>query len=101
MGGLHSAKIILYSVDFDPLEKRLQQGDWAGIAGHLTEAALDLEKAGADFLLICTNTMLNVAEEVQVSTGISILHMAMKSRANRNTTTATAPRRPMAVHRFP
>ncbi|MEZ5535287.1 MAG: aspartate/glutamate racemase family protein [Thiolinea sp.] len=76
LGGLHSAKIILHSVDFDPIEKLQHQGDWAGTADILCEAARSVEKAGADFLLICTNTMHKVAPEVQAAIDIPLLHIA-------------------------
>jgi aspartate/glutamate racemase len=54
LGGLHSAKIVLYSVDFDPVEKLMGRGDWQGVAEDLSEAAVKIQSAGADFLLICT-----------------------------------------------
>lgn len=76
LGGLHSAKIAMVSVDFGPMEKMLQAGDWAGIADRLCAAAGAIEKAGADFLLICTNTMHNVYHEVCAAVGIPVLHIA-------------------------
>jgi aspartate racemase len=76
IGGLHSAKIVLYSVDFDPVEKLLGQGDWQGVAEALSEAALKIQAAGADFLLICTNTMHQVAPEIQDKIDIPLLHIA-------------------------
>ncbi len=76
LGGFHSAKILLYSVDFDPIEKLQNKGDWAGTAEILTEAAKKLEKGGADFLLICTNTMHRVAPQIEESLTIPILHIA-------------------------
>jgi len=76
LGGLHSAKIVLYSVDFDPIEKLMGQGDWPGVAGELSEAALKIQAAGADFLLICTNTMHQVAPEIQDKIDIPLLHIA-------------------------
>jgi aspartate racemase len=57
LGGLHSAKIAMYSVDFDPIEKLQHESDWEGMAAILTDAAKKIELAGADVLLICTNTM--------------------------------------------
>jgi amino-acid racemase len=75
-GGLHSAKIILYSVDFDPIEKLQHQGDWEGTAKILSEAALCIQAAGADFLLICTNTMHKVAPEIEKAVQIPLLHIA-------------------------
>lgn len=76
LGGLHSAKIVMHSVDFDPIEKCQHAGDWAGTAKILTEAALSVEAAGADFLLICTNTMHKVAPEISKFLAIPILHIA-------------------------
>ena len=76
LGGLHSAKIVLYSVDFDPMEKLMGRGDWQGVAEDLSEAAVNIQAAGADFLLICTNTMHHVAPEIQDSIEIPLLHIA-------------------------
>jgi len=76
LGGLHSAKIVLYSVDFDPIEKLLNRGDWQGVAEDLSAAALKIQAAGADFLLICTNTMHQVAPEIQDKMDIPLLHIA-------------------------
>ena len=76
LGGFHSAKILLYSVNFDPIEKLQHKGDWAGTAEILTKAAMNLENGGADFLLICTNTMHRVAPQIQESLTIPILHIA-------------------------
>lgn len=76
LGGLHSAKIVLYSVDFDPIEKLQHQGDWEGTAKILSEAALRIQAAGADFLLICTNTMHKVAPYIEKAVQIPVLHIA-------------------------
>ncbi len=76
LGDLHSAKIILHSVDFDPIEKLQHKGDWAGTAKILSEAALSVQAAGADFLLICTNTMHKVAPEIERVLRIPVLHIA-------------------------
>jgi aspartate racemase len=76
LGGLHSAKIIMYSVDFEPIEKLQRAGDWAGAAAILSEAARGIQAAGADFLLICTNTMHNVAPEIEAAVQIPLLHIA-------------------------
>jgi aspartate racemase len=76
LGGLHSAKIVLYSVDFDPVEKLMGRGDWQGVAEALSEAAVKIQAAGADFLLICTNTMHQVAPEIQDTIDIPLLHIA-------------------------
>ena len=76
LGGLHCAKIILNSVDFQPLEVLQHQGNWAQIAKDLTTAAQSIERAGADFLLIGTNTMHKVAAQIQNNIDIPILHIA-------------------------
>jgi aspartate racemase len=76
IGQLHSAKIILNSVDFAPIEKLQHQGDWQTLAEQLIEAALTIEAAGADFLLICTNTMHKVAPEIESKISIPLLHIA-------------------------
>jgi len=76
LGGFHSAKCILYSVDFDEIEKCQTDSDWDKSAEILSSAAKSLEKAGADFLVICTNTMHKIAEKIQNNIGIPILHIA-------------------------
>lgn len=76
LGGLHSAKICLYSVDFEPIEKLQHQGLWGETADILAKAAKSVELAGADFLLICTNTMHKVAQEIGEAIAIPILHIA-------------------------
>lgn len=76
LGGLHSAKIILYSVDFAEIEELQHQGDWEKTADLLGGAAQSVENAGADFLIICTNTMHIIAEEIQEKIGIPIIHIA-------------------------
>ncbi len=76
LGGLHSAKLCLYSVDFDEIEKLQHAGDWAATARILGLAAQRIEVAGADFLVICTNTMHKVAPQIERSINIPILHIA-------------------------
>lgn len=76
LGGLHSAKCLLYSLDFHEIEKCQSTGEWEVSAQILSEAALTLEKAGADFIVICTNTMHKVADKVQEAISIPILHIA-------------------------
>ena len=76
LGGLHSARICLFSVDFDEIEKLQHSGDWATAAAILSGAGKRIEMAGADFLLLCTNTMHKVADEIQRSIGIPLLHIA-------------------------
>ncbi|CAE6899189.1 aspartate/glutamate racemase family protein [Vibrio sp. B1FLJ16] len=76
LGGLHSAKICLYSVDFDEIEKLQHQGNWSETALILAEAAKSVERGGADFLMICTNTMHKVVPEIESQISIPILHIA-------------------------
>lgn len=76
LGGLHSAKILLYSVDFAPIEKLQHIGDWDATAEILASAAQSLEAGGADFFLICTNTMHRVADSVSAAVDIPLLHIA-------------------------
>ncbi len=76
LGGLHSAKIALYSVDFDEIEKLQHRGEWDETAAILSKAAQGIEKAGADFILICTNTMHLVAPQIQAKITIPLLHIA-------------------------
>lgn len=76
LGGLHSAKIAMFSVDFEPIEKLQRDGDWDGAAVVLSEAAKRVEAAGADFLLICTNTMHKVVPQIEQAIKIPILHIA-------------------------
>lgn len=76
LGGLHSAKICLYSVNFDEIEKLQHQGKWDETAEILSKAARCVEAGGADFLLICTNTMHKVAPQIESAISIPILHIA-------------------------
>lgn len=76
LGGLHSARIAMLSVDFAEIETLQHQGNWAQTAEILADAALSVQKAGADFLLICTNTMHKVAPQIQDRLDIPILHIA-------------------------
>lgn len=76
LGGLHSAKILLYSVDFSEIEKCQADGDWDKSAEILGKAAQNLEKAGADFIVICTNTMHKVVPQIEKMISIPILHIA-------------------------
>lgn len=75
-GGLHSAKILLYSVDFEEIERCQSSGDWNKAAALLTDAAQRLEKAGVDFIVICTNTMHKVVPLIQQGINIPVLHIA-------------------------
>tara|TARA_B100001063_G_C16702058_1_gene523108 strand:- start:337 stop:1035 length:699 start_codon:yes stop_codon:yes gene_type:complete len=76
LGGLHSAKVVVYSVDFDEIEKLQHTGKWDETSKILSSAAKNIENAGADFLLICTNTMHKVAPIIQENISIPILHIA-------------------------
>lgn len=76
LGGLHSASLLLYSVDFAEIEKYQSKGEWEKSAELLGKAALNLQKAGADFIAICTNTMHKVAPQIQEQIAIPIIHIA-------------------------
>lgn len=76
LGGLHSAKCILFSVDFQEIEHCQATGNWSKSAEILTTAAQSLQKAGADFIVICTNTMHKVVPDIQPHISIPILHIA-------------------------
>jgi len=76
LGALHSAELVLYSVDFEPLERMQHRGDWDGAARVLAEAASRVEAAGAGLLVLCTNTMHKVAPAIEREIGIRLLHIA-------------------------
>jgi aspartate racemase len=76
LGGLHSAKCILYSVDFEEIERCQAEGDWESSGELLGDAALSLEKAGAEMILICTNTMHKVIGYIEEKVSLPILHIA-------------------------
>ena len=76
LGGLHSAKCLLYSVDFEEIERLQHEDLWTEAGEVLGHAAQGLEKGGADFILICTNTMHKVAGAVAASVSIPLLHLA-------------------------
>ncbi|MFG2698777.1 aspartate/glutamate racemase family protein [Kitasatospora sp. NPDC048407] len=75
LGGLHSAKCVLYSVDFAEIEQLQATGQWQAAGEMLADAARSVEAGGADLLLICTNTMHKVAEQVAGAVGIPLLHL--------------------------
>ena len=81
LGDLHSARCLLYSVDFDEIERCQQAGDWDKSARILADAAQALERGGADFLVICTNTMHKVVPQMQRQIQIPILHIAEATAA--------------------
>ena len=76
LGGLHSAKSIMYSVDFADIEILQHQGQWAEAAQMLINAAKSLENSSADFIVLCTNTMHKVADDIQANVKIPLLHIA-------------------------
>ena len=76
LGGLHSAQCILFSFDFQEIEYLQHQGEWEQLTGLMIRAAQRLEGAGAELLIICTNTMHKMAEEVQSSVSIPLVHIA-------------------------
>jgi len=75
LGGFHSGKIVMYSVEFAEIEKLQHEGNWDKATEFMIDAAQKVEKGGADFLLICTNTMHKMAKEVQQNINIPLLHM--------------------------
>jgi aspartate racemase len=75
LGGFHSGKIVLYSVDFAEVEAQQHEGRWDDLTRLMTDAAQRVERAGAELLVICTNTMHKMADEVQRTIRIPILHI--------------------------
>lgn len=75
LGGFHSAKCLMYSVDFAEIEKYQSNGEWDNATDVMIEAAQKLEKGGAEFLVICTNTMHKMYDEVQAAVDIPVLHI--------------------------
>ena len=82
LGGLHSARCLLYSVDFDEIEQYQAEGNWEKAGEVLANAARSLEKGGADFIVICTNTMHKVIDDIRSKINIPIIHIA-DATANR------------------
>ena len=76
LGGLHSARCILYSVDFHDIEQLQHVGNWDAAGAMLADAARSLEQAGADFIVLCTNTMHKVASSIEAAVNIPLLHIA-------------------------
>jgi len=76
LGGLHSAKIAMVSVDFQEIEDLQHKGEWEQSGELLSKSAMQIEAAGADFLLICTNTMHKVAPQMEAAINIPLLHIA-------------------------
>lgn len=76
LGGLHSAKSLMYSVEFDEIQHLQHIGDWDSLTRIMVDAGKKLEKGGADFIVICTNTMHRMFEDVQANVSIPLLHIA-------------------------
>jgi len=76
LGGLHSAKILMYSVDFGEVEPLMQMGDWQKIGDHVAGIARRLESAGADCILLCTNTVHKVADRIEQAISVPFVHIA-------------------------
>lgn len=76
LGGLHSAQCLMYSVDFGTVEALMRQGNWQQVNKVLVDAALRLKQGGADFILICSNTMHKYADSIIEETGMPLLHIA-------------------------
>lgn len=76
LGGLHSARLVLYSVDFHEIERLQHAGDWDAAGAMLAAAARSVQAAGADFLVLCTNTMHKVAPQIEAAVSIPLCHIA-------------------------
>ncbi|MDR7418396.1 MAG: aspartate/glutamate racemase family protein [Armatimonadota bacterium] len=76
LGGVHSARTLMYSFDFGEIESLQHSGDWQGATRLMVDAAQRLERGGADFVLICSNTMHRMADDVAASVSIPLLHIA-------------------------
>jgi len=76
LGGLHSARLVLYNLDFDEIQRAQHEDRWNDLVGILVDAGNAVKRAGADFLLICTNTMHKVAEDVEGKVDLPLLHIA-------------------------
>ena len=76
LGGLHSAKSLMFSFDFEAIEQLQRAGNWAEATRLMVQAGRQLERGGADFVIICTNTMHKMAADVQASINIPLLHIA-------------------------
>jgi aspartate racemase len=76
LGGVHSAQCLMYSVDFEGIKRLQHEGDWERLAEAMKEAAVRLERGGADFIVLCTNTMHRLADAISASVSIPLLHIA-------------------------
>lgn len=75
LGGVHSAKCLLYSVDFNEIALLQKEGNWEKLGELMVQAALNLEKGGADFIVLCTNTMHKLSDEIEKNTSIPLVHI--------------------------
>ena len=75
LGGLHSARVVLVSVDFHDLERHMREGDWDAVGARLADSAQSLERAGAGCIVLCNNTMHKVADAIEGAVGIPLLHI--------------------------
>ncbi|WP_371363328.1 L-aspartate/glutamate-specific racemase [Sporomusa rhizae] len=76
LGGLHSARCLMYSVDFGTVEEFMRQGNWQQVTREIVDAALRLKQGGADFIIICSNTIHKCADSIIEQTGMPLLHIA-------------------------
>jgi aspartate racemase len=76
LGGVHSAQCLMYSVDFEGIKRLQHEGDWDRLATEMKAAAVRLERGGADFIVLCTNTMHRLADAISASVSIPLLHIA-------------------------
>ena len=75
LGGVHSAKCLLYSVDFNEIALLQKEGNWEKLGELMVEAAQSLEKGGADFIVLCTNTMHKLSGEIEANVSIPLIHI--------------------------
>ena len=94
LGGLHSARLLLWSFDFAEIEALQAEGDWAGAGAQMAEAARCLARGGADCLVICSNTMHRMAAEVEAAGDLPLIHIADATAA---AISASASRRPLLL----
>ncbi len=76
LGGAHSAQLLLWSVDFAPIKQLQHDGDWDALGDHMVEAARRLQAGGAELLLVCTNTMHQLADRIEAACPLPLLHIA-------------------------
>ena len=91
LGGLHSAELIMWSFDFAGIEALQAAGDWAAATARMVDAARNVEKGGAECVVICTNTMHKMADDVQAAVDIPLIHIADTTAAAIKATEASAP----------